>query len=211
MVPRRSGSSTYVSRTPKRAPSPSCARIMSDLWCTATATSSTPHCASRSMRISTSGRPPTRSSGFGVSSVSGRSRVPMPPAMITADAGSGVAREQVVEEDHVHQPAGAVHQGQVPDGPGSHHLARLGAPEPGASGQGGRVHVLADRRVERSAPEERLAHVAVGHDAEEAVVRVGHERHLPAVLGDGLEGRSDGGAGRHAEILGDARHGGLDA
>jgi hypothetical protein len=70
------------------------------------------------------------------------------------------------------------------------------------------MHVLSDRRLEVSAPEQRLAHVAVGHDAEQAVVGVGHERHLATVLRDGLEGRSDGGAGPYAEVLGDARHDG---
>jgi len=48
-----------------------------------------PDSRSRSMRISISGLPPTRSSGLGVASVSGRSRLPSPPAMMTAQAGSG--------------------------------------------------------------------------------------------------------------------------
>ena len=48
-----------------------------------------PAARSRSIMISSSGLPPTRSSGLGVDSVSGRSRLPSPPAMITAALGSG--------------------------------------------------------------------------------------------------------------------------
>ena len=78
-------------RTPRRAPSPSRSRIISDLWWRAMVMSVIPDWRRRSIMISTSGRPPTRTRGLGVDSVSGRSRRPSPPAMITAGVGRGGA------------------------------------------------------------------------------------------------------------------------
>ena len=47
-----------------------------------------------------------------------------------------------------------------------------------------------------------LAHVTVGHDAEQAIVGVGDECDLVAVRGDGLKRQPNACAGRHAEIRG---------
>ena len=64
---------------------------MSDLWWTETSTSGIPASRKRSIRISTSGLPPTLSSGLGVDCVRGRSRRPSPPAMMTASVSRGAS------------------------------------------------------------------------------------------------------------------------
>src|SRR3569832_301992 len=74
----------YSMRTPYRAPSPKLASICSPRWPVFTTTSFRPARASRSKRCSMSVVPPTRSKGFGVTSVSGRMRSPRPAARIIA-------------------------------------------------------------------------------------------------------------------------------
>jgi hypothetical protein len=77
-----------VIETPNSEPSPKYVRIVFARYATVTTTSVMPCFLSKVMMCSAIGRLAIGSIGFGWEIVSGRSRVPSPPAMITAFTSS---------------------------------------------------------------------------------------------------------------------------
>src|SRR3954452_2897998 len=83
-VPSGVGSSTYRSLTPKALPSPSTLRTPEAMWPQEMTMSSTPCERSQSSMKAMNGRSTSGTTGLGTVVVSGRSRVPSPPARMSA-------------------------------------------------------------------------------------------------------------------------------
>ena len=83
-VPSGRSSSANKSRIPANSAEEKCDLSCSDRYRRVNTASSTPFAASSSSIYSTTGRPQRRTIGLGTVSVRGRSRVPSPPARMTA-------------------------------------------------------------------------------------------------------------------------------
>ena len=165
----------------------------SDLWCTATATSSTPHCASRSMRISTSGSPAHAQQRL--RRLLGER--PEPRAHATRHdhrGGRQAARARADRRRRSRRPAG-----RAPSTRGRCRMARaritgprLGPPESGAPGHGGVAFMFSPIGASSGAPRRSALRTSPSVTMPRRRSSVlGHQRHLAAVLGDGLEGLAD--------------------